>query len=331
MKRKVLITDYAWPSLDVEREVLSALDVDLIVAETGEEDELAGLVPDVDAILTCWKRVSRLVLDAAPRCSIVSRYGVGLDNIDLEAATELGIVVSNVTDYCIDEVSDHTLALLLACARRVPEMSSATSQGAWDLAAAGVMHRLRGQTLTLVGYGNIAREVAKKAQSFGLRVIAYTPRLGEGETEDGVRTTSDLKDALASADYVSLHAPLSAETYGLIDAAALARMKPGAFLINTSRGALIDEAALGLALDDERIAGAALDVLIEEPAAGDHPLLRHPRSIVTPHSAFYSEEAIAELAGNAAQSVVEALSGNVPTRSVPSTVTDTLRLRGGMS
>ncbi len=312
MSFRVLITDYAWPTLDIERAILDEVGADLVVAPTGSAEEIIDLARAVDAILTCWKRVPAAALDGAPRCRIVSRYGIGLDNIPVARATELGIVVTNVPDFCLDEVAEHTLALLLACARRIVPQVSATRQGTWSQALAVGMPRLRGQVLGLVGYGNIAQAVATRARALGLQIIAYTPRLAHDALAPWGRATNDLGELLAQADYVSLHLPLTAATQGLIDAAALARMKPSAFLINTSRGAIIDEDALCAALDAGKLAGAALDVMASEPPPADHPLLRHPRVIATPHIAFYSEAAIVDLATKAARHVAHALRGEIP-------------------
>lgn len=307
----VLVTDYAWPSLEIEREVLAEVGAELLVAETGAEAELIELAPMADAIITNWKRLPAAALDAAPRCVVVSRYGVGVDNIPVEHATTLGILVANVPDFCIEEVSDHALALLLACARRVVAFARATREGRWELAPGHGMSRLRGQTLGLVGFGNIARALAAKVGGLGLRVLAYTPRLQPGAL-DGVERTNDLDRLLAESDYVSLHAPATPETRGLIGEPQLRQMKPSAYLINTSRGALVDEVALVRALSEGWIAGAALDVLAEEPPRSDHPLLSHENAIVTPHAAFYSETAIAEVETKAARNVADVLGGRVP-------------------
>lgn len=313
---RVLITDYAWPTLDVEAAILGRVGAELVVAQTGDPAELTALAADVDAILTCWKQVPVAALDAAVRCRIVSRYGIGLDNIPVARATELGMVVSNVPDFCLDEVAEHTLMLLLACARRLPEQMAVTRGGAWTQAVARGVPRLRGQTLGLVGYGNIGRAVAERTRGLGLRVMAYTPRLAPDALAPWGAATNDLHTLLAAADYVSLHVPLTPQSRGMMDAAALAAMKPGAHLINTARGALVDEAALLAALDAGRLAGAALDVLGSEPPPPDHPLLRHPRVIATPHTAFYSEAAIVDLTTKAARHVAQALAGQVPDRVV---------------
>ena len=311
MRFKVLVTDYAWPSLDIEREILAGADAELVAAERGDEDELAELAAGSNAILTNWKRVPASALDAAPRCLLVSRYGVGVDNIPVERATELGILVSNVPDFCVEEVSDHAMALLLACARRVVTAARMTREGTWDLGPIRSVPRMRGQTVGLVGFGNIARRLVPKAQGFGLRVLAYTPRLSPGEA-DGVELTNDLDRLLVESDYVSIHAPATPDTRGLIGEEQLRRMKSTAYLVNASRGALVDEDALERALRKGWIAGAALDVLSEEPPAPTHPLLGLDNVIVTPHAAFYSKDAIVELQTKAAQNVAMVLRGEVP-------------------
>ena len=319
---RVLITDYTWPDLEAERRQLAPLDAELVVARTGAPDELTALAADVDAILTCFKQVPPAALEVAPRCRIVSRYGIGLDNIPVELATQLGIVVTNVPDFCWEEVADHTLALVLACARRIVHFAQSTRQGVWRNQTTPPMTRLRGQVLGLIGYGNIGRTVAEKAHALGLRVMAYTPRLAADAVSPWGTATNDLDELLAAADYVSLHLPATPDSRGLIDAAALRRMKPTAYLINTARGAIVDEAALVAALQEGRIAGAALDVLSQEPPPADHPLLHMDNVIVTPHAAFYSAEAITDLATRAARHVAQTLAGDVPDHVVNPAVLD---------
>lgn len=321
MSGTVLVTDYAWPSLDIERGILAELDAELLIAETGSEEEILALAPVADAILTNWRQVPEAALAAALRCCVVSRYGVGLDNIPVERATELGILVTNVPDFCLAEVSDHAMALLLACARRIVRFDRSTSAGRWNLDLAPGLPRLSGQTLGLVGFGNIARAVAPKALGFGLRLVAYSPRTQPG-TVAGVDCRNDLPSVLAESDYVSLHAPATPETYGLIGEQELRVMKPTAFLINTSRGSLVNEAALVRALTERWIAGAALDVVASEPPAPDHPLLGLDNTIITPHAAFYSDAAIEELQTKAALNVATALRGRVPETTINREVLD---------
>jgi D-3-phosphoglycerate dehydrogenase len=306
---KVVVTDYAWPSLDVERSVLAGLGADLVVAHDGEA--LAPVVADASAILTNWRVIPPEALENAPECLIVSRYGVGVDNIPVDLATELGILVTNVPTFCVEEVADHTMALLLACARRIIPFTELTRSGLWNLAGAPGIARLRGQTLGLVGFGKTARAVASRATAFGLEVLVYSRRENPDPVE-GVSTTSDLGLVLAESDFVALHLPATKETHNLIGERELRMMKPTAYLINTARGALIEEDALFSALTRGWIAGAALDVLAREPPSAPHPLLGLPNVIATPHAAFYSEEALSDVARAAARNVVEALVGTVP-------------------
>jgi len=311
MSHTVLVTDYAWPLLDIERKILAEVDAKLLVAETGDEEEIISLAPEADAILTNWKKVPAAALDAAPNCLVVSRYGVGVDNIPVEHATRLGVLVTNVPDFCVEEVSDHAMALLLACARRITYFDRATHMEAWNLNLVRGLPRLRGQTLGLIGFGNIARALAPKAHGFGMSVLAYTPRVKAG-LQNGVELTNDFGRLLAESDYVSLHIPATPATQGLIGERELREMKPTAYLINTSRGALIDEQALTRALHENWIAGAALDVLVQEPPPPGHPLLASEKTIITPHTAFYSETSIAELETKAATNVADVLRGRLP-------------------
>ncbi len=218
MTRSVLVTDYAWPSLEVERGILEGAGCELVAAQSGEEDELIALAGPADAILTNWKPVTARVLAQAHRCVTVARYGVGVDNIDVAAATELGMIVSNVPDYCVDEVSDHAMALVLALARRVVEFAGQTRAGGWDNQEFGEMHRLRGRTMGLVGFGRIARLVADKARAFGLVVVAWSPSL-TAAGNPGVEVAASLDELLGRADIVSLHAPLTPASRHMIGAA----------------------------------------------------------------------------------------------------------------
>jgi D-3-phosphoglycerate dehydrogenase / 2-oxoglutarate reductase len=328
MTRKVLVTDYAWPSLEIERKILAEVDAELLVALSGDEAELVSLAPHADAILTNWKRVPAGALDASPNCIVVSRYGVGVDNIPVDSATELGILVTNVPDFCLEEVSDHAMALLLACARRVARFDRSTHGGHWDLTLARGLPRLRDQTLGLVGFGNIARRLAPKALGFGMRVLAYTPRLRPGN-EDGVELVDGLARLLSEADYVSVHVPSTSTTRDLIGERELRAMKPTAYLINTSRGALVNETALVRALREGWIAGAGMDVLSQEPPPADHPLLTCENAIITPHVAFYSDASIAEVELKAANNVADVLRGTLPVNVVNPAVTEQSNFRFG--
>ncbi len=322
MTRRILITDIAWPDLEIEKEVLAAVDGEVMLAGDGTPEEIIALAPQADAILTCWKDVPAEALDIAPNCQMVSRYGIGLDNIPIGRATELGMLVTNVPDFCLEEVSDHVMALLLATARQLFPLARTPERSGWTRETPRPIPRVKGQTLGLIGFGNIARALVPKALGFGLSVIAYTPRLRPQDAPQGVEVTNDLSEMLAASDYVSIHCPLTEETAHLIDDAALAQMKSDALLINTSRGGVIDEEALTRALREGRIGGAALDVTDPEPPSADNPLLTLENVIVTPHAAFYSVAATAELARKAAENVVTVLRGEVPKTVVNAKVLD---------
>lgn len=305
---RVLLTDYAWSELEIEQEILQKAGAELIVAPDGNEQTLTGLAHDVDAILTCWARVTRPVIDASTRLRIISRLGIGLDNIDVPYATERGIVVTNVPDYCLDEVAEHALALIFALARKVAFFHGATKHGRYELKAGLPLWRVRGKTLGIVGLGNIGGRLAEKAAALGMRVVAC------GRSKRNVRNIAwlSLDDLLSQSDFVSLHVPATPETTNLISTSQLARMKPTAFLINTSRGALVDESALAEALARGQLAGAALDVQQQEPPDLSKPPMNDPRVIVTPHAAFMSVESLADLRTRATQQVVEVLEGRRP-------------------
>ena len=322
MTRRILITDIAWPDLEIEKEVLAAVDGEVMLAGDGTPEEIIALAPQADAILTCWKDVPAEALDIAPNCQMVSRYGIGLDNIPIGRATELGMLVTNVPDFCLEEVSDHVMALLLATARQLFPLARTPERSGWTRETPRPIPRVKGQTLGLIGFGNIARALVPKALGFGLRVIAYTPRLQPQDAPQGVEVTNDLSEMLAASDYVSIHCPLTEETAHLINDAALSQMKSDALLINTSRGGVIDEEALTRALQEGRIGSAALDVTDPEPPSADNPLLTLENVIVTPHAAFYSVAATAELARKAAENVVTVLRGEVPKTVVNAEVLD---------
>jgi D-3-phosphoglycerate dehydrogenase / 2-oxoglutarate reductase len=310
---KVLLTDYAWSNLDLERDGLSAADAELIVAEKERQDpaSLAELAKQhsVDAIMTNWAKVPQTVIEASPRVRIVSRLGIGLDNIDVAYCTCRGIPVTNVPDYCLIEVAEHALALVLGLARKVAFYHHETKLGRYQLQAGPTLRRMEGQTLGIVGLGNIGKQLAEKARALGLNVIA-TNRSGKSGIP-GVEIVP-LDALLATSDYVSLHVPLSQETRHMLGEAQFARFKPSAYLINTARGGLIDAAALANALKAGRLAGAALDVQDPEPPDLNQPPYNDPRVIVTPHAAFVSEESLANLRTRVARQVATRLTGGVP-------------------
>ena len=313
MTKKVLVTDYVWPSVEPERAVLAEIGAELVVAPDGSEETLASLARDVDGILFCFAQVTDKVLRAAERCIVAGRYGVGVDNIAVDTATELGIAVTRVPDYCVEEVSDHVMALLLSWNRRVALLDNSVKTTGWGSVPLTMrMMRLRGKKLGIIGFGRIGRAVCRKALAFGFEVLAYGPRLTpETAAEQGARSV-DMRTLLSESDFITLHPPLTYETQNMISRDELAMMKPEAFLINTARGPLIDEDALYDALTQGRIGGAGVDVLVDAEPPPDHPLLRLKNMLVTPHVAFYSQESTLELEERAAGEVARVLQGQMP-------------------
>ncbi|HEX4129751.1 MAG TPA: C-terminal binding protein [Pirellulales bacterium] len=309
-RHRVLLTDFAWPDLEIEHGALAAAEAELIVAERGDAATLEGLARahQVDAIMTNWAKVPGPVIGASPRVRIVSRLGIGLDNIDVAYCTANKIPVTNVPDYCLVEVAEHALALLMSMSRKAAFYHAETKAGRYDLQAGPPLRRLEGQTLGIVGFGNIGRCLADKARCLGLKILA-TSR--SAKQAPGVEFC-DLDTLLARSDYVSLHIPATSDTKHLIGAAQFARMKPTAYLINTARGAVLDEAALAEALRRGQLAGAALDVQATEPPDLSKPPMNDPRVIVTPHAAFVSQESLENLRSRVARQVVDRLAGRVP-------------------
>ena len=308
--RTVLITDIAWKSTQIEEEVLSAAGARVVLARSGEESELLELVGEVDAILTCFRRVTGDVVRAGRRLQVIGRYGVGTDNIAVDVATERAIPVTNVPVYCVDEVVEHVLALMFNLARGIGRYDSAVRHGNWTLSASAPLHRISGKTFGIVGLGQIGGALARRAATLGMHVIAHDDRPAAVLAVGAEPTT--LEELAARSDFVSLHCPLTERTRHLVDARFLATMKPTAYLLNAARGAIVDQEALRHALEHGEIAGAGLDVFASEPVDPDSPLLASDRVLATPHVAFYSEESLAELAHLAAANVAAILDGRRP-------------------
>lgn len=309
----VYITEYDYPSVDIERAELAKAGIHLVPTQSHTAQEIIHNCYDAAGLIVQYAEISAETIAALPNLKVISRYGVGVDNIDVAAATQRGICVVNVPDYCMDEVSNQVFALLFDCWRRVTFLNNAVHQGTWNYALAKPIPRLRGRKLGLVGFGRIAREVAIKASAFGLDIVSYDPFVKpEAMRALGV-SYQPLQQLLRESDIVSIHAPLSKENYHLIGADELALMKATAILINTSRGALVDEQALRHALEIHQIAGAGLDVLETEPIQADNPLLGMDHVVLTPHISWYSEEADRELKTKAAMGVIEVLHGRIPT------------------
>ena len=313
MSLRILITDYVWPSVEPERDVLAAGGAELVVAPDASEETLVAMAREVDGILTCFAQVTENVVRAAERCVVIGRYGVGVDNIAVDTATELGIAVTYVPDYCVDEVSDHVMALLLAWNRRIVAFDRSVKTDGWgSLGLTMRMMRLRGKKLGIVGFGRIGRAVCAKALAFGLEVLATDPYLSDDTVKEHGARMVELQSLLRESDFVTLHSPLTPETQNLISVDELEMMKPEAFLINAARGPLIDEDALYDALTSGKIAGAGLDVMVDAVPSPDHPLLKLENVLITPHVAFFSQEATLELERRAAGEVVSVLQGRMP-------------------
>lgn len=308
---QVAVSDIVFPNLDRARAVLSTIGAELRLAAEPKPEAILRVAKDADALLATYAKITADMIRQMTRCRIISRFGIGVDNVDIPVATERGIVVTKVPDYCIDEVSDHAVALLLTAVRKIPLANSLVQQGRWEMPAVVPIHRLRGSVLGLVGFGRIPQLVAPKAQAFGMRVVSFDPYIPKDVFDRAKVESVDFPQLLKLSDYVSIHAPLLPETQGLFNADAFRQMKPHAYLINTARGPIVDEAALAHALDAGQLAGAALDVMTKEPPTGS-PLLGRPNVIITPHTSFYSEESLNDLETKAAEEVVRVLKGQAP-------------------
>jgi D-3-phosphoglycerate dehydrogenase len=312
----VVITDWTGTENDLEAEVLhgSGLEIHLERCNSTDPRKLAEHVAGADALIVQYATIDRPLIESLARCRVISRYGIGVDMIDVEAATERGIPVANVRDFCIDEVSTQTIGFLIDLARRTFTLLEHVRAGRWGATSPSCSPplRLKGQTIGVVGLGSIGRAVASKAACLGLRVVATDPFVRPEQAREVGAELVDLDELVQRSDYVSLHCPLIPETRGLISTERLAAMKPTAYLINMARGPVVDQRALYTALVKGTIAGAALDVLEQEPPQPDDPLLRLDNVIITPHTSSWSVEAYTELRRETAQNVVDVLQGRRP-------------------
>jgi D-3-phosphoglycerate dehydrogenase / 2-oxoglutarate reductase len=311
---KIVITDHRFPDVEQERRAVEAAGGTLVTGQATTEQQVADLCRDADGVLTTRAPITRRAISAMERCRIIVRYGIGLDTVEIAAATERGILVANVPDYCLDEVSDHALTLLLMLSRQmIPAISLAREEN-WGVAKMPPLQRLRGQTCGLVGCGRIGTLLAGKVKQLGMNVVIYDPYLSEPRASGMGAELVSFDALLPRADIISLHAPLTNETHHLFGAAAFPKMKKTASIINTARGGLIDEAALLAALDAGKISGAALDVLESETAVTPirSVLVQHPKIIVTAHTAWLSEQARATLQLRAIEQALACLKGETP-------------------
>lgn len=308
---KVAVTDYVFPDLDPEREVLAEVGAELVAGQSKTPEEVIAVVQGADAVLnTYYGPIDGRVMDAMPDCRAIVRYGIGIDTIDIPAATERGIMVANVPDYCIDEVSDHAVAMFLSLVRKLPQADRGCREGDWALARLKPMHRTSELTVGIVGMGRIGQAIARKLGVFGPKIIFFDPYF-TGEAAGGAVGVG-LTDLLRDSDVIILQAPLNPETRHLLDEAAFEKMERNPVIVNCARGELIDTDALIAALESGEVSGAALDVIEGGNPASDSPLFGFDNVIVTPHSAWFSAEALRSLQRLAAMEVARVLRGERP-------------------
>jgi D-3-phosphoglycerate dehydrogenase len=313
---KVVITDAEFSDISWEREFFAQHGVELSFPNSFVVEDVLPHLIDADAIVTNRCPITRQVIEQLQRCRVIVRYGVGIDNVDVEAATKKGIIVCNVPDYCTDDVATHAVALLLCCWRKIHFGDAALKRGEWQryTSIAPVSRTIR-KTVGLFGFGRIGKRVAELLYPFGFKIIAHDPYLTEEEFLLHGAEQVSFEDLLSRSDAISLHAPLTDETKGVFNREAFARMKRGVVFVNTARGGLVDEEALLWALDEGIVAAAGLDVFVNEPNPNLR-LVQHPKVIATPHWAWYSEEAMWDLRRKVAEQVVQALNGERPTYAI---------------
>ncbi len=317
-KPKVVITDYDFGDVAVETEILEAAGAEVIALQAKRQEDLFDVAPHCAAMMNQYARIGKETIARMRNCEVIARYGVGVDIVDVGTATEKGILVTNVQNYCTEEVADHAIALWLTLARKLPDYDRATHAGVWKWQSGQPVYRLRGRTMGVVSLGKIGQAIVARAQSFGVSVIAYDPYLPrEVAAKIGVELVSK-PELLARSDYILMQAPMTPNTHHFLSDAEFSVMKPGAILVNTGRGPTVDNKALFRALTEGHLAAAGLDDPEEEPAKranwtpDDNPLFKLPNVLVTPHAAYYSEESIHEARVTAATQVAKVLTGQNP-------------------
>jgi D-3-phosphoglycerate dehydrogenase len=307
---KIVVTDFTFPNLEIEQQVLQVSGCTLTGHHCQTPEALIEVVRDADYVLTQFAPVNADVVNAMERAKVIVRYGIGYDNVDLDATRARGIPVCNVPEFCTDEVADHALGLMLAATRCLFKNHHSTTKGDWGLAVPlGKMKTLARLTVGIVGLGRIGRAVAKRLVGFGCRMLVYDPAIGDEKIEKEGGEPTSLDKLLANSDLISLHCPSSETTRWIINESSIAKMKSGAILINVSRGDLVDPAALMVALGEGRISAVGLDVFSPEPIPKDHPILRMENVIVGSHIASASEQAAITLRESAASTILKAING----------------------
>lgn len=321
MTFNIIITDYTYPDLKIERNVLSTIDATVTAIDATTSAEIVERATDADALINQQVPIDEDVFEALSNLQVVARYGVGVDNVDLSAATEHGITVANVPSYCEEEVSTHALALLLAVTRNVVSYDGHVGAGGWDWKVGAPIHRLEGKTLGLVAFGAIPQALRQKVRGFDLEILAYDEYLSTDVFEAHDVEQVSFRELLERSDAVSVHAPLTEETENLFDREAFAAMRSSAVLVNTARGPIVDEQALAEAVRDGEIAGAGIDVFPDEPPSNSS-LFDLDKVVCTPHVAWYSEESLTELRRKTAENVARVLKGDDPINRVNTPVAD---------
>jgi len=314
---KVVITDFDYDDVGVERPIIEGAGFKLVAAQCKSEEELIEVAHDADAVICQYARVGEKTINAFTNCRLIARYGIGVDIVDVQAASRRNIMVTNIPDYCVDEVCDHAMAMLLTLIRKLQTYDKATRAGIWRWQAAQPIHRVRGSIMGFLAFGKIARAISVRAKPFGVQMIAYDPYIAKEDFVPYGVTPVSFDKIIERADYLMIQMPLTSKTRGIVGEAELKKMKPSSVLINTSRGPLVDNAALYRALKEGWISAAGIDDTAEEPAKKrnwkpDNPLFQLDNIIITPHSAYYSEESIEEARRCASEEVVRVLSGNRP-------------------
>lgn len=309
---RIVTTECDHDTFDAEQAVADAAGAELVVAQAFDDDTLVANCADADAILVQYAQITAEVMDRLPRLKAIGRYGVGVDSVDVAAATERGIAVCNVPDYGTEAVSDHAIAMALAVARGIPRLDRGVRAGSFDLVAVRPLYQTRERVFGVLGLGRIGSATARKAAGLGYEVIGYDSAAPEGaETFHGVRLVS-LDELLRRSQVLSVHTPLTEETRGLVGAAEIATMRSDAIIVNTARGGIVDNDALVAALREGRLAGAGIDCHTTEPIPADDPLTTFDNVVLTPHLAWYSEESYEELKRRTIANVVDVVAGTQP-------------------
>lgn len=312
-KMKVYLTDSEFSDYIYEKEEIEKVGGIIERLSCKTEEDVIKNCQDAMGLIVQYVPITKHVLESLPNLKVVSRMGIGVDNIDIEAATKLGIYVSNVPDGSLEEVSSHALALLMALSRKITILNNTVKiDKNWSMQSARPVKRFTVQTLGFLSFGRIAQRLAEKAKPLGLKMIAFDPYLPKDIAKQYDVELVNLETVLEQSDYISIHSPLTDETKHLINDKTLKKMKNTAYLINTGRGPIIDEKALIEALINKEIAGAGLDVLEREPIEKDNPLLKMENVIITPHAAWYSDEALIDIRSKVARGVAEVISGKLP-------------------